>query len=86
MIERHRAIMRILKAWAWRVGGDPAYAKRVSVSEALADDVIEAVMDHDLLRDFDPPDDPEALKRRALERARLRNAKPRLRDRAAPTD
>jgi hypothetical protein len=69
-MERHRAIIRILKAWAWRVGEDPGY--EVSVSEALADDVIEAVIQNDLLRHFDPPDDPEALKRRALERARRR--------------
>jgi hypothetical protein len=28
-----------------------------------------------LLRQFDPPDDPERLKRRALERVRLRQAR-----------
>jgi hypothetical protein len=69
--------MRAMKAWAWRVGRDhPAYAERVSLSDALADEVIEVVLQHDLLRDFDPPDAPERLKRRALERAR-RSAGPK---------
>ena len=67
MVERHRAILRILKCWAWRVGGDPAYAERVGLSDALA--MVEVVIENDLLRHFDPPDDPQALKRRALERA-----------------
>jgi hypothetical protein len=72
-MERHRAIMRAMKAWAWRVGEDhPAYAERVSLSDALADEVIEVVIQNDLLRSFDRPDDPEALKRRALERAAKR--------------
>jgi hypothetical protein len=68
-MERHRAILRALKCWAWRVG-EPGYA--VSVHEALADHIIDAVIENDLLRHFDQPDDPEALKRRALERARRR--------------
>jgi hypothetical protein len=65
--------MRAMKAWAWRVGQDhPAYAERVSLSDALADEVIEVVIQHDLLRSFDAPWDPEALKRRALERVEKR--------------
>jgi hypothetical protein len=83
-MERHRAIMRAIKAWAWRVGEDhPAYAERVSLSDALADEVIEVVLQHDLLRDFDPPDDPEALKRRALERVRPRKV---IKGPSSPTD
>jgi hypothetical protein len=69
-MERHRAIIRILKAWAWRVGQEPGY--EVPLADALADDVVEAVIEHDLLRSFDRPDDPEVLKRRALERAERR--------------
>jgi hypothetical protein len=72
-MDRHRAIIRILKAWAWRVGQDPDYAKRVSVSDALADHIIDAVIENDLLHSFDRPDDPEVLKRRALERAERRH-------------
>jgi hypothetical protein len=68
-MQRHRAIIRILKAWAWRCN-DPTY--RVPLSDALADDVIETVIQNDLLRHFDPPDDPEALNRRALDRAQRR--------------
>jgi hypothetical protein len=67
-------IIRILKAWAWMVGRDPDYAKRVSVSDALA--MLDTVIEHDLLRDFDRPEDPQALKRRALERAAQRRRRP----------
>jgi hypothetical protein len=45
-MERHRAIIRILKAWAWRVG-EPGYA--VPLTEALADDVVETVIQNDPL-------------------------------------
>jgi hypothetical protein len=65
----HRAIIRIMKAWAWRVG-EPGYS--VPLAEALADHIIDAVIENDLLRSFDRPDDPEALKRRAFERAERR--------------
>jgi hypothetical protein len=67
-MERHRAIIRIMKAWAWRVG--PGYA--VPLTDALADHVIEFVIENDLLGSFDRPDDPQVLKRRALERAERR--------------
>ena len=36
------------------------------------DDVVEAVIRNDLLRDFDPADNAERLKRRALDRVRDR--------------
>jgi hypothetical protein len=71
-MERHKAIVRLIKLWAWRVG-EPGYA--VTLSEALADHIIEVVIDNDLLSEFDPPDDPQALKRRALERAQRRQIK-----------
>jgi hypothetical protein len=67
-MERHKAIIRIMKAWAWRVG--PGYA--VPLTDALADHVIEFVIQNNLLGSFDAPDDPEALKRRAVERAAKR--------------
>jgi hypothetical protein len=67
---RHQAILRLLKCWACRVGEDRAYGRKVKVKDILADDVVEAVIRQDLLRQFDPPDDPERLKRRALERVR----------------
>jgi hypothetical protein len=83
MVERHKAILRAMKAWAWNVGRDPGYAERVPLTDALADGVIEFVIENDLLHHFDRPDDPQVLKRRALERAERRHAqwpndKPRL--------
>jgi hypothetical protein len=69
----HTAIVRLLKVWALRVA-EPGYAQRVTVADILADDIVEAVIRNDLLRDLDPADDPERLKRRALERHRSRLA------------
>jgi hypothetical protein len=68
---RHTAIVRLLKMWAMRVG-EEGYAQRVTVDDVLADDVVEAVIRNDLLRDFDPVDNAERLKRRALDRVRDR--------------
>jgi hypothetical protein len=68
---RHQAIMRLLKVWAERAG-ENGLAQRVTVWDVLKDDVVDAVVRNDLLRDLDPADDPERLKRRALDRARER--------------
>jgi hypothetical protein len=68
---RHTAIVRLLKMWAMRVG-EHGYAQRVTVDDVLADDIVEAVIRNDLLREFDPADDAERLKRRALDRVRDR--------------
>jgi hypothetical protein len=73
---RHTAIVRLLKMWAMRVGED-GYAQRVTVDDVLADDVVEAVIRNDLLREFDPADDAERLKRRALDTVRDRGRVPR---------
>jgi hypothetical protein len=68
---RHTAIVRLLKMWAMRVGED-GYAQRVTVDDVLADDVVEAVIRNDLLREFDRANDARRLKRRALDRVRGR--------------
>jgi hypothetical protein len=68
---RHQAIVRLLKLWALLLG-ENGYAQRVTVEDVLADDVVDAVIRNDLLREFDPADDAERLKRRALDRLRGR--------------
>jgi hypothetical protein len=50
---RHQAILRLLKCWACCIGEDRAYARRVSVSDVLAKDVIQAVIRQDLLSQFE---------------------------------
>jgi hypothetical protein len=53
-ITRQQAIIRLIGAWCERVIEDESYELRITLADALSLDAIEAVVQGDLLAEFDP--------------------------------
>jgi hypothetical protein len=53
-VTRQQAIIRLIGAWCERVIEDESYGLRVTLADALSLDAIEAVVQGDLLAEFDP--------------------------------